>query len=271
MGTSQSSKGSPSSVPLVPPWVSNAVAGAASAPAVPPSTQTLVLAPPARFGAARRSLGEFAATGAKDSMKLGVGQYFKRGLGGGGGGGAGAARFGGTASTAGKLNAALAGLSGRATQRGDVVVDRSVFEGRDVADVVRAVVEAVRPVDGTQDAEASREAIGESLAELLKTDPKADLQRLTDEQRLQVVQEFIARDIFHRLVLDVGGAIKARAASPKIYLKRLDQILSYLRQGIAAAFRRLSTTGQKATRSHVTELSRRAISDALGVFEEYIA
>ncbi|MCC6428363.1 MAG: hypothetical protein IT435_16270 [Phycisphaerales bacterium] len=146
-----------------------------------------------------------------------------------------------------------------------------MLEGRDVSDVVRAVVEAVRPVDGTQDAEASREAIGEALAELLKQDPEADLQQLTDEQRLQVVQEFIAGDIFHRLVLDVGGAIKARAATPKVYLKRLDQIRSYLRQGIAAAFRRLATAGQTVTRSRVADLARKAIADAISVFEEYIA
>ncbi|MEX2218920.1 MAG: Qat anti-phage system associated protein QatB [Phycisphaerales bacterium] len=204
-------------------------------------------------------------------MKLGVGHYFNRGLGGGGGGGSATARFGGTASTAGRLYGALSGLAGGATSRGEAAIDPSVLESRDVSDVVRAVVDAVRPVDGTQDAEASREAIGEALAELLKQDPDADLQQLTDDQRLVVVQEFIARDIFHRLVLDVGGAIKARAANARVYLKRLDQIRSYLRQGIAAAFRRLAAASHSVTRSRVAALTRKAIADAISVFEEYIA
>lgn len=207
-------------------------------------------------------------------MKSAIGYYFKRGLGGGGGnggGGSAAARFGGTASTAGRLYGALSGLAGGGTGRGEATIDPQVIEGRDVADVVRAVVDAVQPVDGTQDAEASREAIGEALAELLKQDPKADLQQLTDDQRLVVVQEFIARDIFHRLVLDVGGAIKARATTARIYLKRLDQIRSYLRQGIAAAFRRLAAAGHGVTRSRIAALTRQAIADAINVFEEYIA
>lgn len=272
MGTSQSSKGAPSSVPLVPPWVpgAGADAGAAPAPGAPAGPAVPAVAPLARFGAARRSLGSFAESGSRESMKSGVGHYFKRGLGGDGGGSAAAARFRGTASTAGRLFGALGG-SGGAAGRGEAAVDPSVLEGRDVSDVVRAVVDAVRPVDGTQDAETSREAIGEALAELLKQDPDADLQQLTDDQRLLVVQEFIARDIFHRLVLDVGGAIKARAASAKVYLKRLDQVRSYLRQGIAAAFRRLAVTGQSLTRSRIADLGRRAIADAISVFEEYIA
>lgn len=275
MGTSQSSKGAPSGVPLIPPWVPNPGPapdpkrddGAAGAPAPP-------VAPPARFAAARRSLGKFASSGSRDSMRAGVGHYFSRGLGGGGagggGGGSAAARFGGTVSTAERLHRALAGLAGGRMRGPDVVVDPAAIEGRDAEEVLRTIVEAVRPVDGTQDAEASREAIAEALAEVLRQNPDADLQDLTDDQRQLAVQEYVARDMFHRLVLDVGAAVKTHAPDARTYLKRLDQIRSYLRQEVAAAFRRLAAAGTRATRSQVGELSRRAIADAISVFEEYI-
>jgi hypothetical protein len=207
-------------------------------------------------------------------MRAGVGHYFARGLGGGGGGGGGggtaSARFGGTASTAERLNRALTGLAGGKTRGPDAIVDPAAIEGRDAGEVLRTIVEAVRPVDGTQDAEASREAIGEALAEVLKQNPDADLQYLSDDERQLVVQEYVARDMFHRLVLDVGAAIKSHAPDAKTYLKRLDQVRAYLRQGIAAAFRKLASAGARVTRSQVGDLSRRAIADAIAVFEEYI-
>ena len=44
---------------------------------------------------------------------------------------------------------------------------------------MNAVVEAVRPADGTQDAEASRTAIKDALSEVLTIFPDADLLNLT--------------------------------------------------------------------------------------------
>ena len=46
-----------------------------------------------------------------------------------------------------------------------------------------AIVEAVRPADGTQDAEANRAAIKDALSELLTMFPDADLLNLTEDQR----------------------------------------------------------------------------------------
>lgn len=283
MGTSQSSKGAPSGVALVPPWVPDPGQAAPAQPlekggASTPPPAVAPMAPAGRFAPARRSLGKFASSGSGYSMRAGVGHYFARGLGGGVGGGGGggsggsaAARFGGTASTAERLGSALSGLASGRTRGPDVVVDPSVVEGRDADEVLRTIVEAVRPIDGTQDAEASREAIGQALAEVLKEHPKADLRNLTDEQRQLAVQEYVARDMFHRLVLDVGGAIKAHAATAKVYLKRLDQIRAYMRQTVAAAFRRLTAKpGAKVTRSQVSDLTRRAIADAISVFEGFI-
>ena len=65
MGTSQSSNGSPSGVPMVPPWAE---------PNAPISES-------GRFGSAKRNLGEFIGNGNKGSMQRGIGQYIKKDMG----------------------------------------------------------------------------------------------------------------------------------------------------------------------------------------------
>lgn len=87
MGTSASSSGPGSGVPLVPPWVSDAEFNNGTSPSVDsdnapeddflpnngdgnqPSQVQPQLAPPARFRSARRNLGEFSRSGNSKSLK----------------------------------------------------------------------------------------------------------------------------------------------------------------------------------------------------------
>jgi hypothetical protein len=115
MGTSQSSPGSPSGVPLVPPWVPDPMplpdddADDNGSRDEPPGSelngepqQSEPLAERGRFGPARTSLGSFARTGSNSDMRRGLGHYVRRGL---GGPRHATQRFGGTARTAGSLYA----------------------------------------------------------------------------------------------------------------------------------------------------------------------
>lgn len=122
MGTSQSSKGPPSNVPMVPPWVPDIPLPATLPDAIPPEStpdtgvaqdqtpkneprQSIPIAPARRFGNARRSLGEFARYGDRRSMRNGVRSYVKSGY---GGSKTATRRFGGTTQTANALYSALA-------------------------------------------------------------------------------------------------------------------------------------------------------------------
>lgn len=101
MGTSQSSGGPGSGVPMVPAWVADPPAGepmssedpalqkaaeepngpeAVGAPQAP--TIPFPLAPSARFRGARRALGDFARTAVANDMRRGVGHYVRTGYGG---------------------------------------------------------------------------------------------------------------------------------------------------------------------------------------------
>ena len=105
MGTSQSSTGPGSGVPLVPPWADEPdVADPGEPPEEAPSGQgppdgatAPALAPAARFGACRTALGSYATSGDRADLRRSLGAYTRRGYGGAGNL---SRRFGGTARTA---------------------------------------------------------------------------------------------------------------------------------------------------------------------------
>ena len=282
MGTSSSSSGSPSGTPMVPPWVPDPVPPPSDGPgdndaappdgdapdqAAPPPAQPVPVAPGARFGGARTRLGSFARTGSADDMRKGVGHYTRKGL---GGSGTAVRRLGGTARTAGALFGALsAAAAGQASGSGNEL-DPAVLAGRSADEVMSAVVEAVRPVDGTQDGEASRAAIGKALSELLTQFPDADLLNLSDGQRLLATEHFIACDVFNRFALDLGKTIQEKAPSVASALSRLKEVRDYITQTVAAEFRKLVTGAAILGSSKVAAIVRDALGKAIGVFEGYL-
>ena len=282
MGTSSSSSGSPSGTPMVPPWVPDPVPPPSDGPgdndaappdgdapdqAAPPPAQPVPVAPGARFGGARTRLGSFARTGSADDMRKGVGHYTRKGL---GGSGTAVRRLGGTARTAGALFGALsAAAAGQASGSGNEL-DPAVLAGRSADEVMSAVVEAVRPVDGTQDGEASRAAIGKALSELLTQFPDADLLNLSDGQRLLATERFIACDVFNRFALDLGKTIQEKAPSVVSALSRLKEVRDYITQTVAAEFRKLVTGAATLGSSKVAAIVRDALGKAIGVFEGYL-
>ena len=293
MGTSASSKGPGSGVPMVPPWVPasapppppeeegvNLSAGAeedsgspeldqSKSVAVPlPSAPVIApVAPPRRFNSARRNLGDFAHTGDTAAMRRGVGQYFRSGY---GGGSRAVARFGGTASPANAIYGALSNVAAGQPSGPGSPLDPALLAGRSAREVVDAVVEAVRPADGTQDAEAERASAKDALSELLTQFPDADLLSLSEEQRELVTERFVAIDVFRRVQLDLGKTIQDKAPTAAAGLARLKEVKDYVKETVAAAFRKLKTAGTRITKGSVNQVVRAALLDAFAVFEGYM-
>lgn len=132
------------------------------------------------------------------------------------------------------------------------------------------MVEAVRPVDGTQDAEASRQAVNEGLSDLLDRYPDADLLNLHEEQRLFVIERFMAQDVYNRLYLDIGKAVQDKASGVSAALLRMRQIKDYIRETISARFRAMRATASALTPRSVAQMATRALAEAFAVFEDYI-
>jgi hypothetical protein len=233
-------------------------------PPAPP--QPSPVAPSGRFGGARLSLGRFAETGDSRDMQRGLSHYVRSGY---GGSGTAARRLGGAASTASTLHGALTSVAqGRAPSVGSPL-DPVLLAGKSAREVMDAVVEAVRPADGTQDAEAERAAIRDALSELLTAFPEADLLNLTEDQRNLAIERFVAIDVYRRLHLDLGKTIQDKAPTASVGLARLREVKNYVKQTVAAAFRRLRVAGSRLTTGRVNEFVHSALSEAFRVFEEY--
>ncbi len=280
MGTSKSSTGPASGVPLVPPWVPDPVppqdpttpldeakdAGDQDDKGTPPPTARPVeLAEPRRFGAARMNLGSFASSGSSQEMRRGLGHYVSKGL---GGSRAATQRMGGTARTAGALYGALssAASGGGETSPG---IDPTSLAGASAEQVMDALVEAVRPIDGTLDAEAGRDAVKTALSELLTEYPEADLLNLSEAQRMLAIENFIALDVYNRFRLDLGQTIKDKAASTKTALARLKEVKDYVKETVSAQFRALRKAGEQLSPNRISSMVRLALQDTFDVFEGY--
>jgi len=235
-------------------------------PSAPAPHAPVPLAPSGRFTGTRRALGGFAKTADKGAMRVGVARYVRSGY---GGSATAARRFGGTAQTAGVLYGALspAGRAGAALPGG--ALDAVVLVGRSASEIMNAVVEAVRPLDGTLDGEASRVAIKDALSELLTRYPDAALLDLTEEQRLFAVERYVAGDVYRRFQLDVGKTIQDKAPTARAALARLKEVRDYVRETVSAAFRKF-VTGSTLTARQLARVVQSSLKEAFGVFESYL-
>lgn len=284
MGTSQSSSGSPSGVPMVPPWVPDIPLPPASpentpldatpelgdptppAPTPAEPRQPIPIAPARRFLGANRNIGDYARNGYGTSMRRALGQYVSKGY---GGSATATRRMGGTAQTAQALYSALSGQGNPTVETGSPL-DPALTAGRSADEVMDAVVEAVRPVDGTQDAEASRTSIKDALSDVLNKFPDADLLNLQPEQRELAVERFVAGDVFRRIDLDIGRTIREKAPNAAAGLGRLKEVREYVRETVSASFRKLRETGQRLGAGRVTQIVQSAIRETFQVFEGYV-
>lgn len=267
---------------MVPPWVPNIPlpptsseeetpddpqdAEDAESLAQRPDITYAVMAPPSRFGSARRNLGDYMQHGEHAKMRRGLGQYIKKGY---GGSAAATRRFAGTAQTANALSLALSGGSGNPYATPGSPLDPTLIAGCSADEVMDAVVEAIRPVDGTQDAEASRAAIKDALSDVLATFPDADLCNLEDAHRDLAIERYVAGDVFRRVELDLGKAMRAKAPTAAAGLGRLKEVRDYIRETVAASFRQLRSAGQRPSANQITQIVQRAIRDTFQVFEGY--
>lgn len=280
MGTSQSSGGPGAGVPMVPSWTpdppeaevqvdeGDATPADQEDEAEPNNSaqQPTPLSPAARFLGARRSLGDYARGGERRDLRRSLRHYVRTGY---GGSGTAVRRFGGTAATAAALGGALARVAAGQSAAPGSPLDPALLTGRSAQEVMGAVVEAVRPVDGTQDAEVARAAIQDALAELLTRFPEADLLNLDAEQRSFAVERFTAIDVFRRFQLDVGKAIQDKASSAAIALSRLKQARDYIKEVVASSFRGLRNAGRSLTAGRINRVVNDALHETFQMFEGY--
>ena len=279
MGTSTSSPGPRGNVSLIPPWVED-IDLPSSPPAedeqnpdeeVQPATLPnvpLPIAPARRFAGARYNLGLFAESGSEDRMKRGVGHYVRKGL---GGSRRATQRMSGTARTAANLYGVLQALRRGTTPEVDLGLDPTQFAGHPAREIVDRIAQALSPSDGSQDSEARRNSISYALRDLIRRQPTADLTALNEEQIQLAIELFIGADVNHRIELDVGGTIFARAPNAASAIRRLQEIYRYVRQVVAAFFRQQPQNSEPLTQQAAANFTQNVIRNTLEVFESYLS
>ena len=275
MGTSASSSGPGSGVPLIPPWVSDPDSPLPDDPSEGedeengnPQDPPPQVAPTGRFRGARVNLGGFAGSGSDYSLRRGIGQYVRAGLGGSRNG---TRRMGGTARKAGALYGVLQALSRGTTPSADLGLDVEQLSGLPAREIIDRIAEAVSPSDGSLDSETSRYSLSQALSELIRMDPSIDLAALTLDQIILTMELFISADICRRIEVDVGKTILDRATDAATAVRRLGEMYRYVRQVVASAFRRRSNTFDHLTERDATRLASGVIMNTLEVFESYLS
>ena len=279
MGTSQSSGGPGAGVPMVPSWTPDppeAEVQISEGDATPAdqdgsefdntAQQPTPLAPAARFLGTRRNLSDYARGGERRDLRRSLRHYVRTGY---GGSGTATRRFGGTAATAAALGGALARAAAGQPAAPGSPFDPTLLTGRSAQEVMGAVVEAVRPVDGTQDAEVARAAIQDALSDLLTRFPEANLLDLDTDQRNFAIERFTAIDVFRRFELDVGKVILDKAPSAAVALSRLKQARDYVKETVASVFRKLRNADRNLTADRINGVVRDALHETFQVFEGY--
>lgn len=274
MGTSQSSKGAPGNVPLVPPWADDDEKNPNQADdshtgnddKAPSSSKDLPIAPAGRFKGARTNINSFAKNGETDKLRRGVGQYIKTGY---GGSKTAAKRLSRTINTAGVLFDFLSSISTGQTSTGEPFqdIDANALVGKDEDEITDAIINAVRPIDGDLDSEASQNSIKEAFSELLEKEDNTDLLNLTDDQRLFVVEKFVANDVFARFNLDMGKNILDNSPT-NIAASRLKEAKDYIREAVYTKFRE-KITKDTVSPSSIRILIQEVLTEAFEIFESY--
>ena len=260
MGTSKSGTGPGPGVPLTPSWVPD--------PANPGTSPQSEDAPARRFGSARTCMGRFAREGSREDMLRGLGHYVKKGY---SGWATMARRMGGTARAAGALYGALSSAAAGKPVAPGRPFNPALLAGRSANEIMDALVEEVWPVDGTQDAEAGRDAMKTGLSELRKKHRDADLLNLSKEQRLLAIRLYIAQDVLNRFDLDIGMSVQGKGPNDSPALRaRIKNISDYVRETVAERFCSLLKTGEQLDAHRVSQLAYQTLQKTFSDFESNV-
>ena len=280
MGTSSSSSGPGGGVPFDPPWLVS-VASEVGSPLERISgesaqldqnfqqtelaAQPVDIAPPRRFGNARRYLGEYVNSGDLGSLKKALGSYSRKGMGG-------ASRVASRMRTSTSAGAGLFKfLQGVRDSRETEVrnwVNQLTLRNLSAYEVADEIINQVVSVGGSLDEESCRNSMSLAISDLLTIDPEVDLLNMNNDSIWTVMELFMANEAFNRLSLDIGQIFESARYLPREAVSRMNDMRSYLRSEISSQIQKLRINLSNPTKAEVNALLQSAIKITFEVFEE---
>lgn len=272
MGTSTSSSGPAAGASLDPPWlddIAEVIGGGGSVPLddqeeVESPVSALGVAPPARYGDARRELGKYLKNGNTQHLRKALGHYSSRGS-----GGAKAAANRMRASTrAGAtlfsfLNLVSQGTSSEARQW----VEDLRASNPSAEDVVDAIVRELSPAGGSADEESFRDAMAQALSELISDDPDIEPLAMGIDQIWELMKGYLAIEAANRLCFDLGPIFETAQLDPRTVVIREREMRRFIKNEIGLHVDLLRGTSANPTRGQLDAILQEALKMTFELFE----
>lgn len=188
MGTSQSSTGPTGRSPLVPSWADDQ------------PQQPLPAPQPARLKPFRQSLGRFVSSGDRGELQAALGNYARKGT---GGGGSASRRMGLITHSGGSLYGALTG-TGDFGVSSDFRINLAQLVGKPCDFAIAKITQALTPNNG--DADKIRVAMNHALVQALDGIDVFDISCITDDVIISTMINYVTESIFLQIVSDAGKA-----------------------------------------------------------------
>ena len=258
MGTSASSKGPGAGVSFDPPWLDDI-----DVPGQDNNVNPAVgFAPKARFGSARRSMGEYVRSGSKDSVRRSLGHYSKTGMGGAQNV---ARRMRTSTKTAANFFNTFRSLRDDTTFSLGKEISELKNRGADPSEIIDAIVGHVCPKGGSVDEVSCRDSGTSALSEFMDRNPDADFGNLSDDQIWSLTAMYLGNETFSRIQMDIGQAFEKQDVPYVIRVIRMNEMREYIQSEIATQMDTLRKTADKKV--DLNQLFQDTIKNTFEVFE----
>jgi hypothetical protein len=269
MGTSAPDKGPKSEVSFDPLWLDNIDVPNSPYGSQPDDQQARTpatgpaVAPPARFGGARRNMSDYARSGSRDSLRRALGHYSKTGM---GGASRVATRMRPSTRVAAGLFSAFTSLRDGSNQTLANVISKLKDSEADAYSIIDAIVGYVCPDGGSLDETSSRDSVSSALSDLFQKNPDIDITKLSDDNIWSLVSSFLGYEAFSRVQLDIGQAFE-NIDSLSSCIARLNDMREYLESEIDSQLNTLRKESSQKFPAALQGVLRTAIERTFMVFE----
>ncbi len=269
MGTSTASGGPKPDVNLDPPWLDDVVDKVGDGCPVPlgdpdPSpVGASGLAPPARYGDARKAINKYLKNGDTDSLRRALGHYSRTGS---GGAAAAASRMRATTSAGAALFSFLNTVSQGASPQAIQWVNELRATTPTADDVIDAIVRELSPSGGSADEEAFRDAMAFALHELLK-DTSVDPLAMGVDNIWELMKSYLATEAANRVCFDLGPIFESRKVDPLTAVAREREMRRFVRNEIGLHIELLRRSNPNPTRGQLEGILQEALKMTFELFE----
>jgi hypothetical protein len=282
MGTSTSSLGPGAGVSFDPPWLDQIetqpnsdgnIGDGAESPETDNAEQqsaeaeesSFQVAPPSRFGGARRSLGKFVREeGGRSAFSRAAGHYSQTGM---GGAGRVASRMRHSTKTASNfahfLGAASSGSDPVITQWVDSIVGQNLPS----ESIIDKIIRHVAPSGGSRDEESCSDSMAQAMSEFLDQNEEADLLSLGEADIREITELFIANEAYNRLMNDIGQIFERENISATEAVELGKEMHEYLTADISVQIESLWEISSNPTQVQLDQLLRDAIQNTFEIYE----